>query len=153
MIEIGTPLPGFSLPDQSGEEKTLADLAGPQGLVLFVYSKDNTSGCTAEAGEFQERLAGFAGLGYNLAGLSRDSVQSHVKFAAKLGLGYPLLSDPETGLHQSLGAWGSKKVKGEVKHGPVRSTVVTDAQGRVVKAYTKVKAKGHAQAVLEDLGG
>ena len=153
MIEIGSPLPEFSRPDQSGEEKTPAGLSGPKGLVLFVYPKDNTSGCTAEASEFQERLAEFKALGYDLAGLSRDSVKSHVNFAAKLGLEYPLLSDPETGLLQALGAWGSKKVKGEVKHGPVRSTVVADAKGRVVKAYAKVTAKGHAQEVLEDLGG
>ncbi len=153
MIEAGAKLPQFSLPDQSGEEKTLADLSGPKGLVLFAYPKDNTSGCTAEANEFQERLADFQALGYNLAGLSRDSVKSHVNFAAKLGLAYPLLSDPETGLLQALGAWGSKKVKGEVKFGPVRSTVVTDAKGRVAATYFKVKAKGHAQTVLEDLGG
>jgi thioredoxin-dependent peroxiredoxin len=86
-----------------------------------------------------------------VAGLSRDSVKSHVNFAAKMELTYPLLSDPETGLLQALGAWGSKKVKGEVKFGPVRSTVVVDAKGKVLFAYFKVKAKGHAEAVLEDL--
>ncbi len=153
MIEAGAKMPQFSLADQSGEEKTYADLAGPKGLVLFTYSRDNTSGCTAESTEFQERLARYEKLGFGVAGLSRDSVPSHRKFAAKLGLGYPILSDPETGLLQDLGAWGSKKVQGEVKSGPVRSTVVADEKGRVVRSYTKVKPKGHAQAVLEELGG
>ncbi len=80
-------------------------------------------------------------------------MKSHINFATKLGLDYPLLSDPETAFLQALGAWGSKKVKGELKFGPVRSTVVLDAGGRVRRTYFKVKAKGHAQAVLEDLGG
>ena len=153
MIEAGAEMPKFSLPDQSGEEKTYSDLAGPKGLVLFTYSKDNTSGCTAESMEFQERLARYKKLGFNVAGLSRDSVPSHEKFAAKLGLEYSILSDTESRLLQDLGAWGSKKVKGEVMSGPVRSTVIVDEKGRVVKSYTKVQAKGHAQAILEELGG
>ena len=151
MIEPGKSAPRFSLPDQSGREKTYADLAGPRGLVLYVYPKDNTSGCTAEAQEFRDRVRLLNEKGFGLAGLSKDSVKSHEKFAAKHRLGFPLLSDPETGLIQALGAWGEKKMAGRTYQGTIRSTFVFDAKGKLIKAYPKVKAKGHAQQVLADL--
>ena len=77
---------------------------------------------------------------------------SHAKFAAKLGLGFPLLADPQTGLLKALGAWGVKKMYGKETEGTVRSTYVFDAGGHLVRAYAKVKAQGHAAQVLADLG-
>ena len=88
-----------------------------------------------------------------MAGLSRDKVPAQEKFAAKVGVGYSLLSDVDTKLIQGIGAWGEKKAKGKVTEGPFRSTVVVDAKGKVLNSYFKVKAKGHAEAVLEDLKG
>ena len=88
-----------------------------------------------------------------MAGLSRDKVASHQKFADKLGLKFSLLADPETGLLKDLGAWGEKKLYGKVTQGPIRSTFVADAQGKLIRVYPKVKAKGHAQQVLEDVTG
>lgn len=151
MLETGDKLPKFKLPDQSGEPKTFKDLAGPKGLVLFVYSRDNTSGCTAEASEFQAELKKLEAKGYGVVGLSRDSVASHQKFAVKLGLGYSLLADPETSLLQALGAWGEKKMYGKASQGAIRSTFVADKSGKLSKVYPKVKAKGHAALVLEEL--
>ena len=151
MLEPGAKLPSFKLPDQTGQTRTLAQLRGPRGLVIFVYARDNTSGCTAEAAEFQERLAEFAKLGFAVAGLSKDSYASHAKFAAKLELSYPLLSDPELGLIQGMGAWGMKKLYGKTSQGVIRGSLVVDAKGKVLRAYAKVKAKGHAQGILEDL--
>jgi thioredoxin-dependent peroxiredoxin len=151
MLETGDKLPKFKLPDQSGEAKAFKDLVGPKGLILFVYSRDNTSGCTVEAAEFQAQLKGIQAKGYGVAGLSRDSAASHQKFAAKLGLDYPLLADPETGLIQALGAWGEKKMYGKVSQGPVRSTFVTNQSGKLIMFYPKVKAKGHAAAVTAEL--
>lgn len=86
-----------------------------------------------------------------MAGLSKDGVASHAKFAAKLGLGYPLLADPDTGLLQALGAWGGKNMYGKQVEGTLRSTFVFDARGRLTRAYAKVKAQGHAAAVLQEL--
>lgn len=86
-----------------------------------------------------------------MAGLSKDGVASHAKFAAKLGLGYPLLADPSTGLQKALGAWGAKTMYGKQVEGTLRSTYVFDAKGRLAKAYAKVKAQGHAAAVLDGL--
>jgi len=86
-----------------------------------------------------------------VVGLSRDKVASHRKFADKLGLKFPLLADPETKLIQALGAWGEKKMYGKVTHGPIRSTFIADAGGKLLKVYPKVKAKGHAEQVYQDL--
>jgi len=86
-----------------------------------------------------------------VVGLSRDKVASHAKFAEKLGLNFPLLADPETGLMQALGAWGEKKMYGKVTQGAIRSTFLVGASGKVQEVYAKVKAKGHAEKVLSDL--
>lgn len=151
MLEQGQKLPQINLADQDGTMRGLADLAGPKGLVLFVYSRDNTSGCTTEASEFQAMLDEFTKAGFGVAGLSKDKAESHAKFAAKLELGYPLLADPETTTLQALGAWVEKKSKGKVSMGTQRSTFVAAPDGSLIKVYPKVKAAGHAQAVLDDL--
>ena len=151
MLQTGKKIPRFKLPDQSGREKTLADLIGANGLVLYVYPKDNTGGCTAEALEFRDRLDLFRDKGLEVAGLSKDSVMSHQNFAQKHELNFPLLSDPETGLIQALGAWGEKKMSGRTYMGTNRTTFIFDGKGKLVKAYAKVKAKGHAQQVLDEL--
>ena len=98
-------------------------------------------------------LGKFESLGFAVAGVSKDTVASHVKFADKLGLTYPLLSDTGTGFLAALGAFGEKKSRGKVIMGITRTSYVFDAKGKLTRLYTKVKAKGHARAVLEDLGG
>lgn len=143
--------PKLKLPDQSGAAKAFTDLTGAKGLVVFVYAKDNTSGCTTEASEFQALAAEFAKLGFGLAGVSKDSVKSHQSFAQKQGLGYPLLSDPELVLIKALGAWGTKKLYGKEVEGTIRTTAVFDAKGQSLATYPKVKAQGHAARVLADL--
>lgn len=151
MLSQGDKLPKIGLPDQMGDKRTLKNLTGPKGLVLFVYSRDNTSGCSAEAAEFQERLAAFKKKGFSVAGLSKDSQQSHAKFADKLGLNYPLLADDDKRLMTELGAWGEKKLYGKASMGALRSTFISDAKGKLIKVYPKVKAKGHAEQVLGEL--
>ena len=96
-------------------------------------------------------LGQFEKMGFSVVGISKDTVPSHVKFADKLGLGYPLLSDTGTEFLAALGAFGEKKSRGKVIMGITRTTYVFDAKGKLTKLYTKVKAKGHAQAVLEDI--
>ena len=144
-------VPEFKLPDQSGQTLDFETLKGPKGLVLYVYPKDNTSGCTVEAEEFRDRADDLRKLGFGVVGLSRDSVASHEKFATKLGLNFSLLSDPKTDLIQSLGAWGEKKMAGKVSTGTIRSTFIFDPDGKLIKRYPKVKAKGHADSVISDI--
>ena len=152
-MNAGDKIPDFRLPDQSGKEKALKDLTGKKGLVLYAYPKDNTSGCTAEAQEFNERLTAFRRRGYNVAGISKDSVKSHCNFTDKYELRLPLLSDPDLALLEPMGAYGEKKMYGKTVRGIIRSTFILDTKGKVLKAYTKVRAKGHAETVLEDLKG
>ena len=92
-------------------------------------------------------------MGFKVAGLSKDGVASHAKFAAKLALGYPLLADPETRLIQALGAWAEKKLYGKSSFGAVRSTFVAEPRGRLLQVFPKAKSAGHAAEVLKALGG
>ncbi len=151
MLKEGDTLPTFKLPDESGKDKTFKDLVRKKGMVLYTYPKDNTSGCTIEAKEFTEHLTAFRRRGFEVVGLSKDTVKSHCNFIEKHGLKVPLLSDPEAGLIQGLGAWGEKKMSGRTYMGILRATFVVDAKGKVLKVYPKVKARGHAEQVLEDL--
>lgn len=151
-MEEGGKIPAFALPDQDGKTRTLKDLAGPKGLVLYAYPKDDTPGCTIEAQDFRDRLGEIRELGYEVAGISRDPADSHCKFIDKYGLTFPLLTDPDASFLEQIGAYGEKTMYGRTSRGIIRTTVVVDPEGRVVKAYPNVKAKGHADRVVRDLG-
>lgn len=151
MIDVGTKLPAFTLQDETGAERTFADLTRKKGLVIYAYPKDNTPGCTIEGQEFTAQLATFRRKGWEVVGLSKDSVKSHCSFIEKQGLKVPLLSDPEATLLEALGAWGEKKMAGKTSVGIIRSTFVVGADGKVLKVYPTVKAQGHAEQVLADL--
>jgi peroxiredoxin len=150
MLSKGDKLPGFEIPDQSGEKKTFRDLKGSKGLVLYFYPKDSTPGCTLEAQGFRDRLEDFRAAGFNVAGVSRDSVKSHCNFTDKQSLTFPLLSDSDAALCEAAGAWREKKNYGRTYMGIVRSTLIADAEGTILKVYPNVKVKGHVDQVLED---
>lgn len=148
---VGQTAPGFVLPFAEGQELSLEDLRG-KWVVLYFYPKDNTSGCTTEALEFTNLLPEFEKLGAEVLGLSKDSLASHQKFAAKHGLGVKLLADPEREVLETYGAWQLKKTCGKECMGTVRSTVLIDPEGVVRQAWPKVgKAAGHADKVLQAL--
>lgn len=151
MLDVGDKLPEFTLSDETGQPKKLQDLVRKKGAVIYTYPKDNTSGCTIEANEFTEHLTAFRRRGYEVVGVSKDSVKSHCNFIEKHGLKVRLLSDPEAELLSGLGAWGEKKMRGRTYMGILRTTFVVDPKGKVLKVYPSVKAKGHAAQVLEDL--
>lgn len=151
MLEPGTSFPDFDLPDQDGRNRTLAELADGAGLVLFVYPKDDTPGCTTEAKDFRDRLEDFSALGYRVVGLSKDPASSHARFIEKHSLGLTLLSDVESRLMAKIGAWGEKKLYGRTSVGVIRSTFVIDREGKIVRSYRNVRAKGHAERVLREL--
>ncbi len=124
-----------------------------QKLVLYFYPKDNTPGCTVESKDFTCLKDEFTSLGYKIIGVSKDSIKSHLNFISKQELDLLLLSDKETLLMQSLNVWGEKKNYGKVYIGVIRSTFVLDEQGDIVKEYRNVRAKGHAERVLNELKG
>ncbi|NJE76100.1 peroxiredoxin [Thermococcus sp. ES12] len=136
--------------DEEGKEVSLREVLGGKWTVLYVYPKDNTPGCTTEAKEFTELLPEFEKLGFQVVGVSKDSVKSHLRFKEKHGLRIKLLSDPEARLIKALGAWGKKKRYGKEYEGVIRSTFIFDPNGEIVWKKINVRAKGHAAKVLEE---
>ncbi|MDY7095777.1 MAG: peroxiredoxin [Acidobacteriota bacterium] len=153
MIQEGDQFPPFQLPDENGKERSLKDLTGDTGLVLYVYPKDNTPGCTVEAQDFRDQLETFRQHGYAVAGISKDSAKSHCNFIDKYDLTFPLLTDADAELLSQIGAFGEKKNYGRVYQGIIRSTFLVAADGTLQKAYRNVRAKGHVERVLRDLEG
>ncbi|WP_293178164.1 peroxiredoxin [Oceanithermus sp.] len=150
MISEGTKAPDFALPDQEGRIHRLSDYAG-RWVVLYFYPKDNTPGCSQEARDFNALLDRFEAMDAAVLGVSKDSVESHRRFAEKLGLRFSILADPETEVIRAYGAWGKKKLYGKEYEGTIRSTVLIDPEGRVARVWPKVRVKGHAEAVLAEL--
>ena len=151
-IEVGQPAPDFTLPSDTEGDVTLSALRGAP-VVLYFYPKDNTPGCTTEACDFRDRMERVRAAGATVLGVSRDSLKRHENFRAKYALDFPLLSDPEAEVHQLYGAWGEKKMYGKTSIGPIRSTVLIDAEGKVAQVWPKVRVKGHVDAVIEALEG
>ena len=136
--------------DEEGNEITLREALAGKWTVLYVYPKDNTPGCTTEAKEFTELLPEFEKLGFQVIGVSKDSVKSHQRFKEKHGLKIKLLSDPNVELIKALGAWGKKKRYGKEYEGVIRSTFIFNPDGEIVWKKLNVRAKGHAAKVLEE---
>jgi peroxiredoxin Q/BCP len=148
MPEVSDIAPDFTLPRDGGDTVSLADLRGG-GVVLFFYPRDDTPGCTKESIGFSQILQCFADAGVQVFGISKDSVASHDKFAAKYELETPLLSDENGTTCEDYGVWGEKNVYGKTFMGIERATFLIDAEGRIAKVWRKVKVPGHVQEVLE----
>ena len=138
---------GFSLPDESGNEKTLNDFAG-KWLVLYFYPKDDTPGCTIQACSLRDASDDLSDLGAEVVGVSKDSTESHDKFKAKHSLNFTLLSDESGNTITAYGAWG-KKTFGQT--GILRKTYLIDPDGIVQKVYGKAVPIGHGDKVVKDL--
>lgn len=138
----------FTLPSSSGSD---FDSAEHLPLIVYFYPKDSTPGCTTEAQEFSALLPEFQALGFQVAGVSRDSVASHQKFVCKYALEVPLLSDKDETVCRLFDVIKEKNMYGKKVFGIERSTFVLDAQGHISREWRKVKAAGHAQAVLNAL--
>lgn len=152
MLEAGTKAPEFTLPDKDGNPVSLSDFLGKK-VVLYFYPKDNTPGCTREACAFAAAYEGFKAKNVAVIGISKDSVASHQKFAAKHDLPFVLLSDPELQAIQAYDVWKEKKLYGKVSMGVVRTTYIIDAQGVIEKVMPKVKPDTNAAEILAWLAG
>jgi peroxiredoxin Q/BCP len=142
--------PKFNLESDTGEHVRLADFAG-KWLVVYFYPRDNTPGCTREAQEFTKAAAKLRKLGAQVVGVSKDSVQSHCSFKEKIGIAFPLLSDPDLSAHKAYGAWGTKTMYGKKVEGTIRSTFLVSPAGKIVRSWSGVKVDGHAEKVLAAL--
>ena len=151
MLEIGTKAPDFTLPDQNGNMHSLSEYRGKK-VILYFYPKDNTAGCTKQACGFAERYPRFTEKGAVVLGVSKDSVASHKKFEEKYGLPFTLLADPELVAIQAYDVWQEKKNYGKTYMGVVRTTYLIDENGKIVKAFEKVKAADNPEQMLGELG-
>jgi thioredoxin-dependent peroxiredoxin len=144
---LGQPVEDFSLPSTGGTTFQLSSARG-RGLVLYFYPKDNTPGCTAEGAEFRERHAAFRAAGYEVLGVSRDSIRSHENFRAKMGFPFALLSDRDEVLCNRFGVIKMKTMFGKQVRGIERSTFVIDENGVLLREWRGVKVPGHVEEVL-----
>ena len=119
------------------------------GTALYIYPKDNTSGCTKETKEFNERYSDFKSLGVKVFGLSKDTLASHISFSKKLDLQFPLISDPDKQLIQNLNAWKEKSMYGKKYMGTERSTFLIDQNLIIKHIWRKVKIDGHVDQVFD----
>ena len=150
MLEKGVKAPDFTLPDKDGKLVSLSDFAG-QKVILYFYPKDNTPGCTKQACAFAANFEKFKGIDAVVIGISKDSVASHVKFAAKYELPFILLADTELVAIQGYDVWKEKKLYGKTSMGVVRTTYIIDENGVIEHVMPKVKPDTNAAEILEYL--
>ena len=146
-VEIGKPAPDFTLPTDGGGRICLKDQRGRK-VVLYFYPKDDTSGCTAQACGFRDRMPELARHGITVIGVSRDSVASHDKFKSKYGLPFALASDLDGKVCEAYGTWVEKSMYGRKYMGIDRATFLIERDGTIARIWRKVKVPGHAEAVL-----
>ncbi|MGA9098409.1 MAG: thioredoxin-dependent thiol peroxidase [Methanotrichaceae archaeon] len=150
MVEVGDAAPEFCLPAGDEQEVCLNSYRG-KWVVLYFYPKDNTSGCTREAMGFTAALNSIHASGAEVLGVSRDSPESHRKFAEKNGLKVKLLSDSDHKVMDAYGVWALKKMYGKEGYGVVRSTFLISPDGHIAQIWRSVKVKGHVEAVIKTL--
>jgi peroxiredoxin Q/BCP len=148
MLKIGDKMPEFEVMDQDGKVVSSRELLGKKTIIYF-YPKDNTSGCTAEACSLRDNYDAMIAKGYNVVGVSKDSVASHKKFAQKYELPFTLLADTSTEMIQAFGAWGEKSLYGRKYMGTLRLTFIFDEKGTLIEIIEKVDTKNHAKQILE----
>ncbi|MEO5809839.1 MAG: peroxiredoxin [Sphingomicrobium sp.] len=146
MIDVGDQVTSLKMALSDGSTLNLADPGGP--LILYFYPKDDTSGCTREAQDFTELAGEFAAAGAKIVGVSRDAMKKHDKFIAKYDLKVPLVSDEDGAVSDAFGTWVEKSMYGRKYMGMERATFLIGADGRVIRAWRKVKVPGHAAEVL-----
>ena len=147
MINEGDMAPSITVTASDGSSINLASPGQP--LVLYFYPKDDTSGCTREAQDFTALAKEFQQAGVKVVGLSRDAMKSHEKFIGKYDLAVPLVSDEDGRVSDAFGTWVEKSMYGRKYMGMERATYLIGADGRVLRAWRKVKVPGHAEDVLK----
>jgi peroxiredoxin Q/BCP len=146
-LAAGNKAPKFRLAGTGGNTYSLADFAGKR-LVLYFYPKADTPGCTTESNDFSALAAAFAKVNTTVLGVSADSVKKIDAFKAKHSLAIPLASDESHAMLEAYGACGEKSLYGRSYVGVIRSTVLIDRDGTIVRTWPKVKVAGHAEEVL-----
>lgn len=150
MLTIGDKAPAFSLPDQNGSVRSLAEWKG-KWVLLYFYPKDNTPGCTIEACAFRNAYPAYKKSGVIVVGMSGDTTKSHEKFSGKYDLPFPIVSDEDRVVMKAYGAIGKKTMMGRTFLGIKRMSYLIDPNGKIAKVYDTVKPALHADEVLADI--
>jgi peroxiredoxin Q/BCP len=150
MLRIGMKAPDFKLKNENGIEISLNDFDG-KIIILYFYPKDNTSGCTAEACDFRNHIKMFEKKNSVIIGISKDSVQSHLKFKEKFDLPFNLLADESLEVIKKYGVWKEKSLYGKKYMGIERTTFIIDEKGLIKDIFYKVKVNGHIEEVFNKI--
>ncbi|MCH2232861.1 MAG: thioredoxin-dependent thiol peroxidase [Crocinitomicaceae bacterium] len=149
-IDVGSKAPNFSGETQNGNTVSLSDYSGKK-LIIFFYPKDNTPGCTAEACDLRDNYSLLKEKGFEIVGVSADSVKKHENFAKKYKLPFPLIADTEKKMINDYEVWGPKKFMGREFDGIHRTTYIIDENGIISHRFDKVKTKEHAAQILAEV--
>ena len=147
-LKEGDQAPDFTATNEKGQTVRLSDYKGKK-LVLYFYPKDDTPGCTAQACSLRDGYPRFLSSGYEILGVSPDSVKKHVKFQEKYHLPFSLLADEDHSLANAYGVWGAKKFMGRSYDGIHRTTFVIDPAGKIERIIGKVNTENHTGQLLE----
>jgi peroxiredoxin Q/BCP len=151
VVGDGDRAPSFTLAGDDGKKYSLSDFMGKKEVVLYFYPKDDTPGCTTEACSFRDSFSRLASKGVQVLGVSLDDLDSHAKFRTKYSLNFPLLSDEDAKVSREYGVYKEKNMYGKKFWGIERSTFVIDKEGRIKKAFRRVKVDGHVDEVIAAL--
>jgi peroxiredoxin Q/BCP len=149
-LSRGDKAPNFQGFNQNNELISLESFKGKK-LVLYFYPKDNTPGCTDESCNLNDNYQWWLSKGYEVVGVSPDSVASHKKFAEKFKFRFNLIADPETKILQDYGVWGEKSMYGRKYMGVLRTTFVIDENGVIIDVFEKVDTKNHTSQIVKTL--
>ena len=149
MKQIGERLPEILGMDQDGKEIRLSDFSGRK-LVLYIYPKDSTPGCTNQACNLRDNYHALLAKGYAVVGVSVQDAKSHKKFIEKYQLPFPLIADTEKQLVIELGVYGEKKMYGRTTMGTFRTTFIANEEGIIdrILGPKEIKVKEHAEQIL-----
>ena len=147
----GQKAPDFALPSHTGNTVRLADFKGKKNVILYFYPRDDTPGCTREACDFRDRHELLGSRDTVVLGVSKDPLESHLRFATKYELPFPLLSDAQGDVVERYGVWKEKKSYGRTFMGIERTTFLIDKQGVLRKIFPRVDPEGHAAAIAAEI--
>jgi len=147
VLKEGSKAPIFKAVDQDGKAISLADYKGKK-VILYFYPKDDTPTCTDQACNLRDNYSALIKKGYQVIGVSTDSVKSHKKFEEKFKLPFPLVSDEDKKIVDKYNLWGEKKIMGHTYMGTTRTTFLIDEAGKIVKIIDKPTSKNHTEEIL-----
>ncbi len=149
-IKINTKAPNFKLPSTNNSVFELNKIKS-KNIILYFYPKDDTPGCTIESKDFSKLNTLINKNNSIVFGISKDSIESHLKFKKKYKLKFDLLSDEKLSVIKKYGVWGEKSFLGKKFMGIIRTTVLINSNGKIHKIWSNVRVKDHAKEVFEEI--